>query len=89
MGKVLYSAAQEKSNSHKVSNQEWSEQWSITPAKQSPSQGTGLLLPLPSPVTPLTSRDAATAHIASAAVAIMGIIPAASVWCIPSQHCVR
>lgn len=38
-----------------------------------------MLLPLPSPVTPFSSRDAATAHIAPAAVAIMGIIPAASV----------
>lgn len=76
MGKALYSATQEKSNSHKVSNQEWGERWSMADAKHSPSQGTRLFLSLPNPVAPLNSRDTATARIAPAAVAVMGIVPA-------------
>ena len=76
MGKALYTATQEKGNSHGVSKQEQSERWRMAAAKCSPSQSARLFLSLPSSVAPFNSRDTAAAHIAPTAVAVMGIIPA-------------
>lgn len=74
MGKALYSATQEKSNSHRISNQEQSERWSVAGAKHNPSQCARLFLSLPSTVASPNSRDSAAARIAPIVVMVMSIM---------------